>query len=74
MSITDPEARFMQNKKARIEMSYNPQITVDHDSGIIVINDVTQGCTDHAQLEPQVNSTLENVGALPEDTQQKGRL
>jgi transposase len=67
VSITDPEARFMKNKKGRIELSYNPQITVDHDSGIIVANDVTQDCTDHAQLEPQVNSTLENVGELPED-------
>ncbi|MGB7533215.1 MAG: IS1182 family transposase [Halobacteriota archaeon] len=66
VSITDPEARFMKNKKERIELSYNPQITVDHDSGIIVANDVTQDCTDHAQLEPQVNSTLENVGKLPE--------
>jgi hypothetical protein len=56
----------MKNKKERIELSYNPQITVDHDSGIIVANDVTQDCTDHAQLEPQVNSTMENVGELPE--------
>lgn len=66
VSLTDPEARFMKNRKERIELSYNPQITVDHDSGVIVANDVTQDCTDHAQLEPQVNSTLENVGELPE--------
>ncbi|RJS86415.1 transposase [Methanophagales archaeon] len=31
VSITDPEARFMKNKKERIELLYNPQITVDHD-------------------------------------------
>ena len=37
----------MKNKKERIELSYNPQNTVDHDSGIIVANDVTQDCTDH---------------------------
>jgi transposase len=66
VSITDPEARFMKNKKERIELSYNPQITVDHDSGLIVANDVTQDCTDHAQLESQVNGTLENVEELPE--------
>jgi transposase len=36
VSITDPESRFMENKKKRNELSYNPQITVDHDSGIIV--------------------------------------
>ena len=33
VSITDPEARFMKNKKERIELAYNSQITVDHDSG-----------------------------------------
>jgi len=47
VSLTDPEARFMKNKKERIELSYNPQITADHDLGIIVANDVTQDCTDH---------------------------
>lgn len=68
VSLTDPESRFMKNKKERIELSYNPQITADHDSGIIVANDVTQDCTDHHQLQPQVEKTEENVGELPEDT------
>jgi len=47
VSLSYPEARFMKNKKERIELPYNPQNTVDHDSGIIVANDVTQDCTDH---------------------------
>ncbi len=68
VSITDPESRFMLNKKKRYELSYNPQITVDHDSGIIVANDVTQDCTDHHQLQPQLEMTVENVGELPEET------
>jgi transposase len=68
VSLTDPEARFMKNKKERIELSYNPQITADHDSGIIVANDVTQDCTDHHQLQPQVEKTEETVGELPDDT------
>jgi transposase len=68
VSLTDPEARFMENKKERIELSYNPQITSDRDSGIIVANDVTQDCTDHHQLQPQVEKTEETVGELPEDT------
>lgn len=68
VSLTDPEARFMKNKKERIELSYNPQITADHDSGIIVANDVTQECTDHHQLQPQVEKTEETVGELPDDT------
>jgi transposase len=68
VSLSDHEARFMKNKKERIELSYNPQITADHDSGIIVANDVTQDCTDHHQLQPQVEKTEESVGELPEDT------
>ena len=68
VSITDPESRFMENKKNLIELSYNPQITVDHDSGIIFANDVTQDCTDHNQLQPQVEMTEENLGELPEGT------
>ena len=62
VSITDPESRFMENKKNLIELSYNPQITVDHDSGIIFANDVTQDCTDHNQLQSQVEMTEENLG------------
>jgi transposase len=68
VSLTDPEARFMENKKKRKELSYNPQITVDHGSGIIVANEVTQDCTDHYQLQPQIEKTEENVGKLPEGT------
>jgi transposase len=68
VSLTDPESRFMENKKKRKELSYNSQITVDHDSGIILANDVTQDCTDHDQLQPQVEMTEENLGGLPEGT------
>ncbi len=68
VSLTDPEARFMENKKKRKELSYNSQITVDYDSGIILANDVTQECTDHNQLQPQIELTEENLGGLPEGT------
>ena len=68
VSLADPESRFMENKKKRKELSYNSQITVDHGSGIILANDVTQDCTDHNQLQPQVELTEENVGKLPEGT------
>jgi len=33
--IIEQHALGDENKKERIELSYNPQITVDHDSGII---------------------------------------
>jgi transposase len=67
VSLTDPEARFMENGH-RTELAYNGQITVDHDSGIILANDVTQECTDHHQLQPQVELTEKNLGRLPEGT------
>jgi len=65
----------MKNKKERIELSYNPQITTDHDSGIIVANDVTQDCTDHHQLQPQVELTEEKGldGYIP-DSKQAGEM
>jgi transposase len=67
VSVSDPEARFMENKKKWKELSYNPQITVDHGSGIIVANDVTQDCVDREQLQPQMQKTEENLGGLPKD-------
>jgi len=65
VSFSDPESRFMENKKKRKELSYNPQITVDHGSGIIVANDVTQECVDREQLQPMIERTEENIGKLP---------
>ena len=67
VSLSDPEARFMENKKKWKELSYNPQITVDHTSGIIVANDVTQDCTDHNQLQPMTEKTEDILGGLPKD-------
>lgn len=68
VSLTDPEARFMKNKKGGFEHSYNPQITVDHKVGIIVANDVCKDATDNNQLEPQINQTEDNCGELKEKT------
>ena len=54
VSLTDPESRWMMNKKNRMELSYNMQIAVDYNSGIILANSVTQDPTDHHQLIPQI--------------------
>jgi transposase len=67
-SLTDPDARFMLNKKKRKEFCYNPQITVDIDSSLIVSNDVCQDVCDYWQLVPQVEQTEEVVGKLPKGT------
>jgi transposase len=65
VSITDPESRFMKNKKGRIELSYNPQLTVDK-KGFVLANDVCQSAHDAGQLQPQVIQTEENLGSFPE--------
>ena len=67
ISLTDPESRWMMNKKNRMELSYNMQLTVDYDSGIILSNSVTQEPTDHYQLIPQIEQTIETIGPLPDD-------
>ena len=68
ISLTDPESRWMMNKKNRMELSYNMQLAVDYNSGIILANSVTQDPTDHHQLIPQIEQTIEIIGPLPDNT------
>jgi len=67
VSITDPESRFMKNKKGRVELSYNPQLTVDK-KGFVLANDVCQSAHDGGQLKPQVLQVEENLVGLPKKT------
>lgn len=57
--------RSFVKRQGRIELSYNPQITVDK-AGFVLANDVTQNPIDTTQLQPQVLQTEENLGVLPE--------
>ncbi|NTW58034.1 MAG: hypothetical protein HGB21_03985 [Nitrospirae bacterium] len=54
VSFTDPASQFMKSKKGRIELSYNPQITLDKE-GFILGNDATQSLADTAQLQPKLS-------------------
>ncbi len=65
VSMTDPECRFMKSKKGRIELSYNFQITADH-NGFILANDVTDSSADTHQLKPMVVQTEQNLEKIPE--------
>lgn len=65
VSLTDPGSRFMKTKGGKIELSYNPQVTVDR-NGFILASDVSQNASDAEQLRPQVLQTEENLGKLPE--------
>jgi len=47
---TDPESRFMKNKKRRIELTYNPQITVDK-KGFVLANDFAKTALERLNTE-----------------------
>jgi len=66
---TDPESRFMKNKKGKIEFSYNLQIVVESGAGIIVANEVTQDYNDAYQFEPMIEDAEKNIGKLEEGTE-----
>lgn len=68
VSFTDPESRFMLNKKQFTEFSYNTQVTVDAEHGIVIAEDVVQNVRDVDQLKPQIEQTEEVFGKLPGNT------
>ncbi len=65
VSVTDPGSRFMKNAKGKIELSYNPQVTVDR-NGFIRANEGGQSAADAGHLNPQIEQAEENLGGLPE--------
>ena len=62
-SPTDPDSRFMLNKKGGKELGYNAQISVDK-NGIILNNNVVQEADDRNQLLPNINDVKEIFGNL----------
>lgn len=67
IGLTDPESRWMINKKGKPELAYNIQSSVDYDSKMIVSIDVTQDPTDHYQLEKQLDNIENNLKQKPEN-------
>jgi transposase len=65
-SPTDPDSRFMLNKKGGKELSYNAQIVVDK-NGIIIHNEVVSEADDRNQLLSNINGVESNF-KLPEKT------
>ena len=68
VSFTDSESRFMSNKKHFSGFSYDPQVTIDAEHGIVVAEDVVQNLRDVDQLKPQIEQTEEVFGELPKNT------
>jgi len=66
-SLTDPDARFMLNKKGKVELCYNSQIVTDK-NGLIIADDVVQNSDDRHQLVPGVEKVEEQFGKLAKGT------
>lgn len=62
-SPTDPDSRFMLNKKGGKELGYNAQISVDK-NWIIIQNNVVQEADDRNQLLPNIDSIEKDFGKL----------
>jgi len=60
VSISDPEARMMQNKHKVSELSYNTQLSVSKNQ-IIVANDVCQDKHDANQFKSQIQNIRKNI-------------
>jgi hypothetical protein len=60
------DARWMKNKKDRIELAFNIQACVDYQSKLIVSLNAVQDPTDHNQLIPQIQKVLWAINKYPE--------
>lgn len=66
VSMTDPEARVMQQSNNGYGPSYNAQFTTDAKKMVIVGVAVTQDGNDAAQLQPAMERVEEEAGQAPQ--------
>lgn len=64
ISLNDPDARLMKNKKGKWEWDYNAQIIVDEYKGIIISSYITQNPTDHFELIPSIEQLESNLSEI----------
>lgn len=71
--ITDPHCRISQNKDGGFGANYNPTVTVDIDSGLIVDANVIPGIDEQSHMIDSVNRARENFGdaSSDDDSQEK---
>ena len=65
MGLNDHDARWMLNKKKKLELSYNLQLAVDFETKMILNYFISQSPTDHYQLENNINGIKNNTGHKP---------
>ena len=68
ISLNDPDARLMKNKKGKWEWDYNAQIIVDEYKGIIISSYITQNPTDHFELIPSIEQLESNLSEIYDET------
>ena len=68
-NLTDPDSKFMMNKKGRIEQAYNGQIAVDSKHKLILATNISQAPDDINELQPMIERIESTVGELPEGTE-----
>ena len=63
-NTTDPDSRIMKTRRGYIQ-GYNPQLSVDADTQVILAADLTPDNNDIHQLSPMLKRTIENTGKIP---------
>lgn len=65
ISLTDPESRWMMDKKGNMGLNYNYQVAVDSKNGMVVGQYLTQNATDANELFEMLHELKIQMGINP---------
>ena len=65
ISLTDPESRWMMDKKENMSLNYNYQVAVDSKNGMVVGQYLTQNATDAHELFEMLHEIKIQMGINP---------
>ena len=65
ISLTDPESRWMMDKKENIGLNYNYQVAIDSKNGMVVGQYLTQNATDSKELFEMLHEIKIQMGINP---------
>ena len=66
ISVTDPECRWMPDKKGIMGLNYNYQVAIDDKNDFIVAQKLVNDATDHHQLIPMIETVKMNLSRHPD--------
>ena len=66
ISLTDPESRWMMDKKGNMGLNYNYQVAVDSKNGMVVGQYLTQNVTDANELFEMLHEIKIQMGINPQ--------